>query len=112
MSSKKAADLYLLISCLNAGIYAITELEPDRMNSQDKMLYKNLRNYMLNFLKGLERKATKEQISELHSYNFENVAAMTELMATVSLLPPTQVEWFLNEIQKLSFAAVNRELSK
>lgn len=106
--SGRAADLYLLISCLNAGIFAITQLNPDGMNSQDKMTYKNLRNFMQNFLKGLERKATKEQIAELYSYNFDNVAAMTELVATVALLPPTEVEWFSNEVQKLAFAAVNR----
>jgi hypothetical protein len=108
----RAADLYLLISCLNAGIFAITQLNPDGMNSQDKMTYKNLRNFMHNFLKGLERKATKEQISELYSYNFDNVAAMTELVATVALLPPTEVEWFSGEVQKLAFAAVNRASSK
>jgi hypothetical protein len=108
----RAADLYLLISCLNAGIFAITQLDPDGMNNQDKMSYKNLRNFMQNFLKGLERKATKQQIAELHAYNFDNVAAMTELVATVALLPPTEVEWFSGEVQKLAFAAVNRASSK
>jgi CO dehydrogenase/acetyl-CoA synthase gamma subunit (corrinoid Fe-S protein) len=105
---KKAADLYLLISCLNAGCYAITELEPDKMGSQDKMAYKNLRNFMFNFLKGLERKATKEQIAELHAYNFDNVGAMTELMAIVALIPPTQIEWFLQEVNKLAEESVDR----
>lgn len=108
----RAADMYLLISCLNAGIYAITQLNPDGMNSQDKMSYKNLRNFMQNFLKGLERKVTKEQINELYSYNFDNVGAMTEMMATIALLPPTQVEWFSGEVQKLAFAAVNRATSE
>lgn len=108
----KAADMYLLISCLNAGIFAITQLDPERMNSDDKYRYKNLRNFMQNFLKGLERKATKQQIDELHAYNFDNVAAMTELVATVALLPPTEVEWFSGEVQKLAFAAVNRASSK
>jgi hypothetical protein len=37
---------------------------------------------------------------------------MTELMATMSLLPPGQVDWFLGEVNKLTFAAVNRALSE
>lgn len=109
--ANRAADMYLLISCLNAGIYSITQLNPDGMNSQDKVTYKNLRSFMQNFLKGLERKVTKEQVAELHSYNFENVGAMTEMMATIALLPPTQVDWFMGEVNKLSFAAVNRATS-
>ena len=108
---KRAADLYTLISCLNAGIYSITELEPEKMNSDDKYRYKNLRNFMQNFLKGLERKATKEQIAELHSHNFENVAAMTELMAIISLIPPTQAEWFIQQANLLALESVERQLA-
>lgn len=109
---KKAADLYLLISCLNASIYAITELEPDKMVSQDKMAYKNLRQFMKNFLLGLERKATKEQIAELHAHNFDNVAAMTELMSVISLIPPRQADWFIEQANLLALESVERELAE
>lgn len=112
MNSKKAADLYLLISCLNAACYAITELNPNLMRFDDKMRYNALRNTMLNFLKHLESKTTKDQFQDLKSFNFENVGAMTELMAVISLLPPGQVDWFLGEVNKLSFAAVNKALSE
>ena len=108
--SKRAADLYLLISCLNAACYAITELNPDIMRFDDKMRYKALRNTMMNFLKSLESKTTKDQFQELKSFNFENVGAMTELMAVISLLPPAQVDWFLGEVNKLCYGAVNRAL--
>lgn len=108
---KKAADLYLLISCLNAGCYAITELEPNKMGSQDKMAYKNLRNFMQNFLKGLERKATKEQIAELHAYNFNNVEAMTVIMSVMALIPPMQVDWFIEEVNKLALESIERAKS-
>jgi hypothetical protein len=110
--SKTAADLYLLISCLNAACYAITELDPTKMRFDDKMRYNALRNQMLNFLKTLEAKTTKDKFEELKNFNFENVGAMTELMAVISLLPPGQVDWFLGEVNKLSFAAVNRALLK
>ena len=112
MNSKKAADLYLLISCLNAACYASTELDPTKMRFDDKMKYNALRNQMTNFLKHLESKTTKEQFQDLKLYNFENVGAMTELMAIISLLPPRQVDWFMGEINKLSFAAVNKALSE
>ncbi len=112
MNSKKAADLYLLISCLNAACYAITELQTDRMRFDDKMRYNTLRNTMYNFLKHLESKTTKDQYQDLKAFNFENVGAMTELMAVISLLPPSQVDWFLGEVNKLSFAAVNKALSE
>ena len=110
--SKTAADLYLLISCLNAACYAITELNPNIMRFDDKMRYNTLRNQMLNFLKNLERKTTKDKYNELKEFNFENVGAMTELMAVISLLPPGQVDWFLGEVNKLCFAAVNRALAE
>jgi hypothetical protein len=106
--SKKAADLYLLISCLNAGCYAITELEPDRMNSEDKYKYKNLRQFMKNFLVGLERKVTKEQLAELHAYNFNNVEAMTVIMSVMALIPPMQVDWFIEEVNKLALESIER----
>lgn len=112
MNSKKAADLYLLISCLNAACYAITELNTNLMRFDDKMRYNALRNTMLNFLKSLEKKTTKDQFEDLKTFNFENVHAMTELMMVISLLPPGQMEWFLEEVNKLSFAAVNRALSE
>ena len=112
IDNKSAADFYLLITCLNAACYAITEMEPDKMKSIDKMAFKNLRNFLLNFLHGLERRTTKEKFDELKGFNFDNVALMTEIMATISLIPPSQVEWFTNEINKLSFTAVNRALSE
>jgi hypothetical protein len=109
---KKAADLYMLITCLNAACYAITELDTTKMRFENKMRYNTLRNTMLNFLKSLEKQTTKEQFEELKQFNFENVIAMTDLMAVVSLLPPGQMDWFLEEVNKLSFAAVNRALSE
>jgi hypothetical protein len=112
IDNKSAADFYLLITCLNAACYAITEMEPDKMKGNDKVNFKNLRCNLLNFLKGLERRTTKEKFEELKQYNFDNVVLMTELMATMSLLPPGQVDWFLGEVNKLTFAAVNRALSE
>ena len=110
--SRRAADLYLLISCLNAASYAITQLNPNIMRFDDKMRYNALRNTMLNFLKNLEQKTTKDKFEELKEFNFENVGTMTELMSVISLLPPSQLDWFLEEVNKLSFAAVNRALSE
>ena len=112
IDNKGAADFYLLITCLNAACYAITEMDPDKMKGNDKVSFKNLRCNLLNFLKGLERRTTKEKFDELKQYNFDNVVLMTEIMATMSLIPPGQIEWFTNEINKLSFTAVNRALSE
>jgi hypothetical protein len=33
---------------------------------------------------------------------------MTELMAIVALIPPTQIEWFLQEVNKLAEESVDR----
>lgn len=101
---KRLASIWLLITSLNAARYAMVELNIAGMKQDRKQKFRALESQIKSFLE----KMPKDSL--VHDHSFENVGAMTEVVAMVAQLPFTQIEWFLNEVNKLSFAAVNREL--
>jgi hypothetical protein len=102
---KRLASIWLLITCLNAAKYALVELETKHMKQDRKVRFKALEQQIKSFLQYMPKD------SLVHNQSFENVAAMTETMAMIAQLPATQIDWFLEQVNRLSFAAVNRELS-
>ena len=112
MDERKTANYWLLITALNTAKFAIVELNPDTMKMQHKQQFKMLQNAMHSFLSGLQGKASKEDKELLNNMNFENVAALAETFGLISQIPEPQIEWFLEQCNRLVFAAVNRELEK
>lgn len=102
---KRLASIWLLITCLNAAKYALVELETKHMKQDRKVKFKALEQQIKSFLQYLPNDIlVKDQ-------SFENVIAMTEAVSIIAQLPATQIDWFLEQVNRLSFAAVNRELS-
>jgi hypothetical protein len=112
IAEKDAANQWLLIASLNAAGFAILELEPDRMNSLQKYRYKNLKASIRNFLVGLQAKAAKADRERLADMNYNNVGAMAETMALIAQLPQDQIDWFLDEVNKLVYRAVNNHFKQ
>ena len=105
-NQKKLADIWLLISALNCTRYAIVELEPDKMSSQAKGRYKNLKMQVENFLNSLQLKTDVDDRKKLVNTNFENVGAMVETMALLAHVPLTHIEPFLERVNELVFKLI------
>jgi hypothetical protein len=96
-----ASKIYLLLTMLNGTLYAIADLEPDKMKGQNKIRFLNLRTNVKNFMQLISSSATKDDKKLLHSYTFDSIALMSEVFALLSHVPETQIDWVLEEINKL-----------
>ena len=112
MDNRKAAQYWLLVTSLNAAKFAIAELEPRQMKFSQKHHFLSLHNAIISFLNSIQRNASKDDKELLDKMSFENVGAMAETMSMIAQIPEKQIEWFLNECNKLVFSAVNKELAK
>lgn len=109
MTTENVARIYLLITTLNAALYAIAELEPLKMNHSNKMRLMNLRGSIKNYLSLVSNKAKSSEIALIDSYAFGNVAIMAELNCMVAHVPENQIEWYIDECKKLVFLAIKKE---
>ena len=104
--NKRLADLWLLISALNTVRYAIVEIDPNTMQSQTKMQFKNLKLYIENFLMAAQTKMQTRERNMLSAMNFENVAIMAETMSLLAHVPISKQEEFLTKVNELVFEVV------
>jgi hypothetical protein len=109
--NKRLADLWLLISALNTVRYAITEINPDTMQSHTKMQFKNLRANIENFLISAQKKMQTKERQTLASMNFENVAIMAETLSLLAHVPINKQEEFLTKVNELVFEVVKDEVT-
>jgi hypothetical protein len=96
-----ASKIYLLLTMLNGTLYAIAELEPDKMKGQNKARFLNIRSNIKNFMQLISSSATKDDKKLLHSYTFDSIALMSEVFALLSYVPENQIDWMSQEINKL-----------
>jgi hypothetical protein len=107
MNNYKALNAYMLVSSLNLTLFAIAELEPQKMKHPQKMLFINLRNATKNFLQQMPN--SKEDKEFLNDQSFDSVGLIVELIAMLSQVHPDQHEWITEEVKKLIFTSVNRQ---
>jgi hypothetical protein len=112
MNERKTVSYWLLITALNTAKYAIAELEPSGMKFQHKHQFTMLHNAIHGFLATMQQKTSKQDKEFLNSQSFENVAALVETFSMIAQIPEPQIEWFLNETNKLVYASVNNERLK
>lgn len=102
-----AAKIYLLLTMLNGTLYAINELEPDKMKFHNKFKFKNLRSNIRNFMTSISQRATAKDKDVLNDYTFGNVGLMAEVFAILAHVPESQMEWITKEIQSLTIQSIN-----
>lgn len=102
-----AAKIYLLLTMLNGTMYAIAELEPEKMRGHTKLKFQNLRTVVRNFMTSISRQATAKDKDVLNEYTFGNVGLMAEVFAILSHVPESQMEWITKEIQSLTIQSIN-----
>jgi hypothetical protein len=107
--NKRLADIWLLISTLNTARYAITEINPDTMQSHTKMQFKNLKTNIENFLISSQSKMQDKDRKKLAEINFENVAIMAETMSLLAHVPINKQEEFLQGVNELVFKVVEED---
>lgn len=110
MDERKTVSYWLLVTALNTSKYCIAELEPSGMKFQQKQQFTMLHNAIHGFLATMQQKTTKKDKEFLDSQSFENVAALVETFSMIAQIPAPQIEWFLNETNKLVYAAVDKEI--
>jgi|694.fasta_scaffold13593_3 hypothetical protein len=96
-----ASKIYLLLTMLNGTLYAIAELEPDKMKGQNKVRFLNIRSNIRNFMYTISNSATAADKELLHSYTFDSIGLMAEVFALLSYVPENQIDWMSQEINKL-----------
>jgi hypothetical protein len=107
MDNYKAMNAYLLVTSLNLTLFAISQLEPDKMKQMQKMRYSNLRNANKNFLASLP--TTKDNKDLLNEHSFDSVGLIVEIIAMLAIVHPEQQDWIIEEVKKLIFVSENRQ---
>ena len=76
----------------------------------EKLGTKRVRNWVNNQLNKHYRqaKATKKDVDKAEDLSSHNLAAMLEIVGMTSQIPPTQIDWAVQEFFKLCKVAVNR----
>jgi hypothetical protein len=105
-----ATNLRVLVTSLHTTLYAIRELEPHKMKGPMKMRYNNLKGVVNTFLITMKAQSTPQQRKSLDELAFENVGLIAEVNVRLSNVPVTQIEWFAEEVEKLSFMAHNKHV--
>jgi hypothetical protein len=109
MTNETSAKIYLLITTLNASLYAIAELDSVQLSPASKTRLKNLRTFVKNYLAAVSNRAKSSEIALIDDYTFDGVAIMAELNCMVAHVPRNQLEWYVDECKKLVFESINRE---
>lgn len=102
-----AAKIYLLLTMLNGTMYAIAELEPEKMKGHNKLKFQILRTNIRSFMHNVSQRATAKDKDVLNEYTFGNVGLMAEVFAMLSHVPENQMEWITQEINKLVIQSLN-----
>jgi hypothetical protein len=108
-NNKRLADIWLLISTLNTARYAITEINPNTMQSHTKMQFKNLKTHIENFLVASQSKMQDKDRKRLADVNFENVAVIAETISLLAHVPINKQEEFLEKVNQVVFEIVKDE---
>jgi hypothetical protein len=104
-------NIWLLIGALHTAKFAIAQFEPQKMKFEMKSRFNNLGTAINSFINNFEKSASPEDREMLTAVSFDNVAGIAELIAMAVLLPPNQIDWYIEECKKLTFVAINRENS-
>jgi hypothetical protein len=106
---RRGEAYYILIASLNTVRYAIAEIGVDTLAPEQKSVFKSMVTESARLLRtiyGHNNEKIKADI--LQDISFENVAAFTEVFRNVSRIPPEEIEWFTNEVNKLAFHCYNK----
>ena len=105
-------NIWLLIGALHTAKFAIAQFEPQKMRFEMKKRFNDLSTSINLFINNFEKSASPEEREMLTAVSFDNVAGIAEFIAMAVLLPPNQIDWYIEECKKLTYVAVNRENAK
>jgi hypothetical protein len=105
-------NIWLLIGALHTAKFAVAQFEPNKLKFEMKSRFNNLSIAINGFINNFEKSASPEERELLTAVSFDNVAGIAEFIAMAVLLPPSQIDWYIEECKKLTYVAVNRENAK
>jgi hypothetical protein len=110
---KRKEVYYMLLTSLNTIRYCIAEIDVNTVRHEHKSMFKNMQAQAQYLLDNIFSKASrKEDIEILHDISFNNVAAATTVFGLMSKMPQEEIDWFLEETEKLIYIAYNKRNSK
>jgi hypothetical protein len=110
---KRKEMYYMLLTSLNTIRYCIAEIDVNTVRHEHKSMFKNMQAQSQYLLDNIFSKASrKEDIEILHDISFNNVAAATTVFGLMSKMPQEEIDWFLEEVEKLVYIAYNKRNSK
>lgn len=110
---KRKEVYYMLLTSLNTIRYCIAEIDVNTLRHEHKSMFKNMHAQAQYLLDNIFSKASrKEDIEMLHDISFNNVAAATTVFGLLSKMPQEEIDWFLEETEKLIYVAYNKRNSK
>lgn len=101
---------FMLLTSANTIMYSIAQIGTSTLNNEHRRIFKDTHRQCRYLLDNIFTKASNNlDIQVLQDISFTNVAAATTVFGLVSKMAPEQVDWFLDEVIKLSYAAYNRQ---
>jgi hypothetical protein len=111
--AKRKEVYYMMLTSLNTIRYCIAEIDINTLRQEHKSMFKNMQAQSHYFLDNIFSKASKkEDIEILQDISFNNVAAATTVFGLMSKMPQEEIDWFLEETEKLIYIAHNKRNSK
>lgn len=110
MTDKKREALsysWALIVALKTAASAAFTLSNDHLRGRSKQRAKSLYSYLKNWLNTGQAKVNRE-LEEYDDLIEDNASAGLELLVSAASVPNDQVDWFIEQIDGLVFAAQNR----
>lgn len=111
--AKRKEVYYMMLTSLNTIRYCIAEIDVNTLRHEHKSMFKNMHAQSQYLLDNIFSKASrKEDIEILQDISFNNVAAATTVFGLMSKMPQEEIDWFLEEVEKLIYIAHNKRHSK
>lgn len=111
--AKRKEVYYMMLTSLNTIRYCIAEIDVNTLKHEHKSMFKNMQAQAHYFLDNIFNKASKkEDVEILQDISFNNVAAATTVFGLMSKMPQDEIDWFLEETEKLIYIAYNKKNSK
>lgn len=111
--AKRKEVYYMMLTSLNTIRYCIAEIDINTLRHEHKSMFKNMHSQSQYFLDNIFNKASKkEDIEILQDISFNNVAAATTVFGLMSKMPQDEIDWFLEECEKLIYISYNKRNSK
>ena len=105
---EQIAHIQLLYCAADILQYACIQLKDTGIQQQEKVILSQIQRGTKQKINQFFSKVPRENMKKFDELSADNAAYMADMVSMVGLIPPDQLEWFSEEVFKVSQRAVNK----